>query len=267
MLSFNLEQIRKYSRQYEYGIRSTETDLHDELQLYSLMSMIQEAASVDAEICGLGAAQLDPKNLCWMLLRTSVRIPKIPKWQDKVLIDTWTNGVERLFSIREFAFTNQNGNVLGAATTSWLVTDKNSHRPQKISVLADERVDKKSLSAIGFSSPKIDESKITFSAVPVFSKEIGYSEIDRNMHVNNTRYVAWCLDAIGTAGFPTAKLIGIDINYISEVRIGETIDLYVSKYSEFSTCEEAKDAIFIAGKHRDDKKTAFLAVLFWDGLL
>ncbi len=263
-----LNIIRNYSRQYEYSIRGTETDVRDELLPFALVSMLQEAASLDAEYSGLGATELDPAGYCWLLMRTSVRLSAIPAWKDRIIVDTWTNGVERLFSIRDFAITDPKGRSYGKATTSWLVVDKKSHRPQKITVLNDPKVMEKSVSALGFNCPKLEESIAELPALPTISKYAGYSEIDRNIHVNNTRYVAWCMDAAGMRGIPDANLIGMDINYISEVRMGETIDLYLVPLPiDHGFCSEAKDASFIVGKHQEDKKTAFVSILYWDTLL
>ncbi len=209
-----LDTIRRYSRQYEYAVRGTETDTRDELQPFALLSMLQEAASLDAEHSGLGASVLDPAGYCWLLLRTSVRMTKIPKWQDHVIVDTWTNGVERLFSIRDFLLTDPGGQWFGKASSSWLVVDKRAHRPQKITVLQDPRIMVPSISAMEFNAPKLEESFAVLPENPVLSHFAGYSEIDRNNHVNNTRYIAWCLDAVGVAGIPAANLTGVDINYV-----------------------------------------------------
>jgi len=263
-----LNLIRQYSRQYEYSVRGTETDTRDELQSFALLSMLQEAASLDAEYSGLGASVLDPAGYCWLLLRTSVRLAKIPEWQDRIIVDTWTNGVERLFSIRDFLLTSGSGQFYGKATSSWLVVDKATHRPQKITVLHAPDVMVASVSSLGFNAPKLEESLVKLPAFPVLSNYAGYSEMDRNHHVNNTRYAAWCLDAVGVAGIPAANLIGLDINYISEVRIGETIDLFLAELPVAQGfCPNAEAARFIVGKHREDQKTAFISILYWDSPL
>lgn len=264
----DINPIRQFSRQYKYTVRGTETDSKDALAPVALLSMLQEAASIDAEFNRLGAAELDPAGYCWLLMRTSVRLAKTPKWKDCVTVDTWTNGVERLFSIREFLLTDQDGQFLGKATTSWLVVDKNSHRPQKITVLNNQQVMEKSLSALGYNSPKLAESMTVLPECPILSKQAGFSEIDRNIHVNNTRYAAWSLDAVGMNGIPEANLIGLDINYTSEVKIGETIDLYLARLPlEDGFNPAAKDACIIVGKHEEDQRTAFITILYWDGLL
>lgn len=265
---WSLEKCREYSRKYEYYIRSTDTDPHDELWPFALMSMIQEAACLDADYHGLGALKLDKEGYCWLLLRSSLRLNAIPKWKDTLTIDTWTNGVERLFSIRDFALTDQNGFLLGKASTSWLVVDKEGHRPKKIDILNDSRVMEPSISALGYNSPKLDETIANFPEHPVISKYADYSEIDRNYHVNNTRYIAWCLDAVGKTGIPPANFTGIDINYISEVRPGEEIDIYMTSLPvEKGFDPDAKDVRMIAGRHRDSRKTAFIAILYWDSVL
>ena len=263
-----LNIIRKYSRQYEYSIRGTETDMRDELVPLSLVSMLQETASLDAERGMLGATALDAGGYCWLLLRTSVRLSAIPKWKDRIIVDTWTNGVERLFSIRDFAITSPDGQFYGKATTSWLVVDKKNHRPQKISVLNSQKIMEKSVSALGYNCPRLEEALFKLPESPLLSKYAGYSEIDRNSHVNNTRYVAWCMDAIGMKGIPERKWIGMDINYNSEVRMGETIDLYLADLpAEHGFCPGAKTASLIVGKHREDQKTAFISILYWGNLL
>lgn len=263
-----LDTIRQFSRQYNYSIRGTETDTRDKLQPCALMSMIQEAASIDAEYHQCGAKELDPEGFCWLLLRTSVRMSAIPGWKDQITIDTWTNGVERLLSIRDFFITDPAGRFFGKATTTWLVVDKETHRPRKITVLNNPRIMEKSVSALGFNSPKLEESFAELPELPILSEYAGYSDIDRNNHVNNTRYVAWCMDAVGMCKIPDADLIGIDINYISEVKPGETVDLYLAALPvERGFCPEAKAARLVVGKHGGDRKTAFLAALYWDSPL
>jgi len=70
-------------------------------------------------------------------------------------------------------------------------------------------------------------------AVREFSREQSvlrracYSDIDYNGHVNNTRYIQWIQDVLEPEILEKAKQIRLDINYLSEVRYGETIRLYL----------------------------------------
>lgn len=269
MFEINPDTIKDISRKYEYSVRSAETDSNDQIHIFNLLSMIQEAASIDAEACNLGANSLDQMGYCWMLLRTSVRLKQMPKWKDLVSLATWTNGIERLFSIREFVITCGNANIIGAASTSWLLVDKENHKPQKISALAREEFTHKTVSSLGFSSPKLLHWYEEMSNLPTLIKDIGYSEIDRNCHVNNTRYVAWCIDAIGYKyDISSAKLIGLDINYISEVRFGEKIELFVEKIpAKSGFCADAACVVAIIGKHTNENRISFVSLFYWNDLL
>jgi acyl-CoA thioesterase FadM len=61
---------------------------------------------------------------------------------------------------------------------------------------------------------RIDERKAT------------YSDIDYNGHVNNTRYIQWIQDTIEAGVLETAAQMRLDINYLSEVKCGETVELW-----------------------------------------
>ena len=60
----------------------------------------------------------------------------------------------------------------------------------------------------------------------IITKFADYSELDHNDHVNNTRYIAWAYDALYKLGKDLRMIMKFDINYHSEVKSGERVDLY-----------------------------------------
>jgi hypothetical protein len=60
---------------------------------------------------------------------------------------------------------------------------------------------------------------------PAGTRQAAYSDIDYNGHVNNTRYVQWIADVTDPALLNTADSIRLDINYIKELKPGETAAL------------------------------------------
>src|ERR1035437_7189951 len=85
---------------YTFDIHSTDTDYKDQIQMHSLFSMMQEAASRNADVYGWGPEVLDKIDTCWLLLRVSVRMDKRPSWLDKISIETWSRGTDRLYFLR-----------------------------------------------------------------------------------------------------------------------------------------------------------------------
>ena len=87
-------------------------------------------------------------------------------------------------------------------------------------------------------------------------KYADFSEIDRNHHVNNTRYVAWCLDAVHNRSLDQGDILGIDINYNSEIHFGEKVVLFFR--------EEENKELHVDGFVASGDRIAFSAVLYKD---
>jgi medium-chain acyl-[acyl-carrier-protein] hydrolase len=259
----DLELVRKYSRQYRYTIRSTDTGPDDGITPHAMATLIQEAASVDAGVLGFGADDLDSRGICWLLLRTSVRFYGSPKWRDEITIDTWTNGTEKLLALRDFVISSGEGHVLARATTSWLLADSLTKRPKKITELENRAMTEVNYSSLGFTSPRIEERPGSLSGMPVMVKHAGYSEIDRNNHVNNTRYIAWCLDALAAVAGTGLDIAGFDINYVSEITMGEDVEIFCTGYDAERSSEDRSHRVFIvSGRHAADGKTSFTALFY-----
>ena len=245
---------------YTYTIRNTETDFRDRIHLQTLFSMLQEAASLNANVYDLGAERLDPMNMCWLLLRVSVRMKRMPAWMDTIHVETWSRGADKIYFMRDFIIRDDSGEELGAASSVWIVVDRDSHRPVRPTNLLEyakvasdpqrvfEDFDPPKLSAKrAFGNPEDCESHSTVT------KRADYSEIDRNHHVNNTRYVAWCLDTFYKDKTSWRTVTGIDINYFSEIHFGSKIYLHLDESGA-----DAQIDGYVAGS----SKPAFSAVLY-----
>ncbi|MEA4888861.1 MAG: thioesterase [Clostridiaceae bacterium] len=232
---------------YSFSIRGTDTDDHDRLHLFALFACMQEAAYHNAKALQAGSDDFDARGLCWLLIKISVQMEHLPHWGEILTIDTWQQGVQKLVFIRNFLFYDQTGRKLGEATSEWLIASQDTHRPQRPDHVWPEGLypapDRQALS---FNCPKLlklDQPDLA----PILVKYADFSDIDRNHHVNNTRYVAWCLDAIYAAalqkaqnddsretpgeesgGYGRAGLVirQFDIHYINEVRVGTKLYLY-----------------------------------------
>ena len=221
---------------YKFVIRGTDTDFQDRLHLFSLFSFMQESAYSNAEAGGLGSSLLDRHGLCWMLIRISVRMDSLPRWGETLTVSTWSRGCRKLTWLRDYEFFNDDGERLGCATSEWLIASAADHRPQRPELVLNGRHLRDNERAV-FPDviprpPRLDDS---VAIQPVLTQYADFSDIDRNGHVNNTRYVAWCLNAVhafargeNTAGsLPDGiEVRGLDIHYISEVRLGDKIHCY-----------------------------------------
>ena len=64
-----------------------------------------------------------------------------------------------------------------------------------------------------------------------------YTDIDINQHVNNTKYLDWCCNALGIEAMKEMCLCHIVLNYNAEVRPGQAVQAQLRRLgNDFSYC-------------------------------
>lgn len=218
----------------EVVCKATECGIGDKLYASVLIGDLQEAAERSSHTLGYGTDFLKENNICWIILRMHIEIDRLPEWHETFRIRTWATGLEKLYYGREFEIYDASGTRIGKATSTWILADWNTHRP----VIASKRpelppcVTQSTEKVFGTNCPRIDfpdKSEVAGSSdKPVIIKYADYTELDRNRHVNNSRYTAWAYDALFKSGYDVSAVKEISINYNSEVRQGEKVELYIA---------------------------------------
>ncbi|NJP39894.1 hypothetical protein HCH52_02340 [Oscillospiraceae bacterium HV4-5-C5C] len=214
----------------KFSIFSTQCDLWDKVQAEALFAMMQEVASDNAVDNGYGYIQLDPQGLVWLLSRSSLRMNSYPGWGDDLYIRTWCRNVERLFYMRDFELSNGQGRLWGCATTAWFLSDKSTHKPERADriSLQQQQTFVNPEAVLPFDAIKLRNASVVYPDLPQIKKYADFSDIDRNHHVNNTRYVAWVADCFYAAkGLQRPHTImGLDLNFVSELHAGDEVFLF-----------------------------------------
>ena len=219
----------------EITIPCYDTDMNFLLKPASFMNMAQEIANRHAAVLGFGYDDLERTRTAWVLSRMHFRFLRHPKWRDKVVLNTWHKGSERLFYLRDFRMEDENGNPLVAATTSWLILNIDTRRISREVSL--EPYDNTSCK-----ENALEEScgKITMPAglekEPAGVHKVTYSDVDMNGHTNNAMYIVWAMDALDygiTSGKPVTD---VRINFNHETRPGDIVELYRAVREEGDSC-------------------------------
>ena len=208
-----------------YIIRSYDTDCSQSARITSLCNFFQESAWKHAHSMGLGWSHLDERGELWVLSRLDMHVTELPRWRDSVTLTTWACGVEKLFALRDFRITAENGRDLAAGTTSWLVIDMKTRRPKRISEIAEGVVIHSRDRALGRNAERLD---FALEGRLQRSYEVGYSDIDMNNHVNNVTYIRWALDSFELPFLKERRLTDFSINFLSEALYGDRITVTVS---------------------------------------
>ncbi len=230
-----------------FKIRSYELDAGGRASIQSICNYLQEIASIHAAKLGFSVTDLFKRNLTWVLSRLHVQMEKYPQWGDTITIETWPSTMTRMFSLREFIIRNAQDEIIGKATTSWMLLDivvkKAIEIPEFIRSIRTWDANR----AVEDTFNKLPAPKET-----PFQKSfnVRLSDLDINQHVNNVIYIEWAIEAIPIDYLRDYFIAGLEISFRAECHYGDRI---VSK------CGMDKDNLIILHileRERDHSRVA-----------
>ena len=204
----------------KYEVHSYDTGPNGKLRPDALLSYLQDIAGHHATILSVGRDDLLEQKRFWALIRIVCKLNHTPEWNDEVIIRTWPRGLEKIMAIRNFVISLSDGRVVGEASSSWVVVDKESRRPVRPDA---------NLAGLGTKDPVIEFSCPNAIKLPGIGdnayrsdiKSVKYSDLDVNMHVNNARYMTWILDSYPLDFVQDNEVSEIEANYNSETTPGQ----------------------------------------------
>lgn len=206
---------------HHHTVRSYLCNNQAKLRLSSIAMFFQESAWEHAESCGAGYETLKPYGLLWILYGLKIEVNEFPSWNDKLRVDTWGKKYENLFAYRDFEIYSENGtSPIIKATSSWLLVDAETHRPTRITEEL-RKIPPNEKDAIKEKPGAVNPGK-EFNQ-PEMIRPIHYSDLDIYNHVNNTRYIQFCIDASPEIQKNADKIRHFDIRFVQETRANETL--------------------------------------------
>ena len=212
----------------EYDVHVYETGPGGRINLFSILDLLQDAASCHAEKLGFGREDLIRRNQFWVLSRIYVVISEWPLWEDKIIVRTWHKGVDKLFGMRDFDIFYPDGRHLVSATSSWLVIDRESKKIQRLESLLFS--DARMVNVLPRNAGKLE--KAADGGVDSTSFNVKISDLDLNLHTNNSRYLRWVTDTYDLDFSLKHAPVSAEINYLAESVYGDEINIRTSEGSE-----------------------------------
>ncbi|MDR2468336.1 MAG: acyl-ACP thioesterase [Spirochaetaceae bacterium] len=236
----------------------TGVDPSGALTLFSIFDYFQKAAIRHAEELGVGRVKMAQQNQVWILSRMTVLVERRPLLDEELTLHTWPCGFEKLFAVRDYVFSAA-GKRIVRSRSFWLLVDIEKRRPLRPQELA---IQLPCIEDNAFAeSPRalVSHNDLAF----VGERTANYSDIDFNAHVNNARYIQWIQDFVDADKLMNAGKLRLDINYLSEIKIAETISFLMAVLSGESPSDNIVWPLLYAleGRKRSDGQAAFRAEL------
>jgi acyl-ACP thioesterase len=202
-----------------------QVDFKNNLRIDSIFNYLQEAASNNANSLGWGFKDLEKNNLSWVLSRAKLKIYRYISAGEEITVETWPKGMEGISAIRDFKIYDDKNNVLALATSSWLLVNYVTMRPVKnadfIESIKNSNID--NYHAITEPPGKILTPK---KKEPIYERNIRYTDIDVNNHVNNVNCIRFVLDCFEMNDGVHNNITSFQINFLSELKYGDIVQLF-----------------------------------------
>ena len=203
------------------SVPSLVTDTRDRLSVPGTAKLFEELAWTHARNLGLDFT--DGGDYFWVLSRLRVRFDSIPTWSDEVFLETWPSGVRKLFACREFRLSSTGGEVLVRATSRWLVMSASNGRPVPPHRAFDPALVPSTEAVLDEEPEKLTPDT---DAAPSLAVIVRYSDLDRNRHTNNTRYITWMLDALSPEFMESHTITDFDVSFTAESHHGDALTVH-----------------------------------------
>lgn len=225
---------------HEWDINFTLCASNAYLKYVDLCNLLQLTAAEHSILGGLSFNDMQQHHQAWVLSRIRIEIEALPKWQDKVSIKTWIENLEGSRSIRNIEM-YLNGKKIAGATTYWAVFNT-QHRKAEPLALPHEHFEKypdHKATSQSFSRINVlqDTEKIT-------ERTVVLSDLDIVNHVNNTKYLEWCLDTMNPKTILKQEIKSLEMNFLRELNLNDQVEIHSDENRNFFTVTKDNKVCF-----------------------
>jgi medium-chain acyl-[acyl-carrier-protein] hydrolase len=232
----------------DWEINFTQCAPNGYLKYTDLCNLLQLTAAAHSDIGGISFSDMQVHDQAWVLSRMRVEVCVLPKWRDKVTIKTWISTLDNSRSVRGLEM-YLNGIKIVSSETFWVVFNTKIRRPEKLTLpidhfelFPDKRATQEEFSKINLNS----EKEI------IFEKSVFLSDLDIVNHVNNVKYLEWCLDLVDEEKLLKQDIVSFEMNFLKELSLKDKVVIHESL--------NEKEIIFSITK---DDKTCFALQLHY----
>ena len=210
--------MNTYTTTMRLGTR--DCDMYGSWKPAAILECMQETAGIHGTQLGCGRNLLEEFGLVWVISRVKVAFSRLPCYGESITVETYPTPPRLLFFPRSHIFRDEQGEVIGTANSLWVLLDVNERRIVKSDEVAARMPDNRGLKpAAGMPATvrMAEGERAVQTLIPQFA------DCDLNGHVNNTRYLDWCMNALGAEVLRGRCVKCFDVNYDAEILPGVSL--------------------------------------------
>ncbi len=203
-----------------FDISAIHVDCNGRTKPSVLLFFAQEVACRHCDLLALDWDNLAKQDLFWAIIRHRVQITRLPIEGETITVETWPMPTTRSAFPRATVGYDAQGNELFRTMALWVLMNTKTRTmvlPAKSGIDLEGTLRGTELATPASILPKNWENH--------FARQVRYSELDRNGHMNNTRYLDWVCDLLPNDFHRTHPVREFTVCYLSEATEDQKIDL------------------------------------------
>ena len=203
-----------------YTVRGCDVDCYGRLTPARILFFAQDVAGSHCTELSLDYDTMASKRLFWAVIRHRVQVSRYPRQGETVTVQTWPMPTTRSAYPRSTVAYDDKGNELFRAISLWVLMDLDTRAmilPGKSGVEVNGVLLGSELAVPG--------SMALIPAPNGNFREVAFTDLDRNGHVNNCRYLDWVANLLPSAFHEGNQAKEFTVCYLSEAREGQRLRL------------------------------------------
>lgn len=203
-----------------YTVTDVFTDRFGRLKPASVLYFAQEAANGHCQLLKLDWETLSKQELFWAVIRQRVQINRLPTRGETITVETWPMPTTRSAFPRATVAYDASGTTLFRVIGLWVLMNPKTRTmvlPGKSGIDLSGTLRGTELAVPGSILPQPLSNTVT--------RQVGFTELDRNGHMNNTYYMNWLCDLLPSEFHEEHPMREFTICYHAEAREAQDISL------------------------------------------
>ena len=208
-----------YSQEFE--VTDACVDRYGRLKPSMILLYAQEIAGMHCTELSLDYDTLARRRMFWAVIRHRVQITRLPLRGEKIRVETWPMPTTRVAYPRSVVAYDESGSECFRSISLWVLMDLDTRTmilPSKSGISVIGTLRGTELAAPNSLVPKDLHSHL--------ERTVCFTDLDRNGHMNNTRYMDWIDDLLPSAFHERHSAKEFTVCYLSESREGQTLDMH-----------------------------------------
>ena len=202
----------------EFTVTDIAVDRYGRLKPSMILFFAQEIAGKHCVELSVDYETLEKRRLFWAVTRHRVQVTRLPMRGETIRIETWPMPTTRVAYPRSMVAYDAAGNECFRSISLWVLMDLD-----KRSMILPG---KSGIDVVGTLMGNELASPTGIVAKPMSNareRTVCYTDLDRNGHMNNTRYLDWIDDLLPSPYHREHTIQEFTVCYLSEAIEGQTL--------------------------------------------